>query len=178
MLDIKKGDNKMEKIKTNFGKIISILGLAASVLLGMYLFLMFDMRRIDAVELIVILLTLASSVLLVVYGFMNKKLKILLLVASGLFLGSLLIEDLNNIIAEPLWIFGFSLLFTLAMITFYVLYVVDGREIFKNVLIGLLLALTLSHLVSFFRGAVSSGGYLLISILFMLYLLTNKKANE
>lgn len=167
----------MEKIKENLGKIIITTGLVAAVFLGMSLFQMFDSSKINYVELIVVLLAIASCILLIVFGFKNEKIEKYLLIPFYLFAGSIIVADFNNIIVDSSWLNAFSLLFSLAIIIFYTLHLVNGQSIFKDILVALLIALSISHLVTLFNTTrmITSVSYLILSLTFVTCLLLHKK---
>ena len=166
----------MEKIKNNLGKIVITMGLIASIFLGMTLFQMFDASSINFVDLIVVLLTIASCVLLIVFGFQNGKIADYLLIPFCLYLGALILNDISNIINFPSWTMAFSLLFSLAIIAFYVLHLVIGKSIFKDILLPLLLALSISHLVLLFNMVnISTISYFILPLIFALCLSLDRK---
>ncbi|MCH5171766.1 MAG: hypothetical protein J1F31_02910 [Erysipelotrichales bacterium] len=167
----------MEKLRNNLGKIIVTMGLVAAIFLCMTLFQMFDnTSSIDYVGLIAVLLTIASSVLLIVFGFKNGKIEKYLLIPFCLYLGALVLTDLNNIINKPLWSMAFSLLVSLSIVAFYVLHLVMKKSVFKDVLVALLIALSISHLVVLFSIVnITSISFLILPALFALCLVLQKK---
>lgn len=169
----------MEKLKNNLGKIITTMGIIAAIFLGSTLFQMFD-HNIDYAALIPFSLTTATCVLLIVFGFKNEKIEKYLSIPFCLFIGSISVANLILVIDDASWSYAFALTFIIAIIIFYVLYRVDGKPIYKDLLFTFLLALSIDYFVTIFALAnIYALPEFIISIIFILcFMLQSHKKEE
>lgn len=168
----------MEKIKNNLGKIIITMSIIAAIFLGSALFQMFD-YRIDYAALIPFSLITASCVLLIVFGFKNEKVEKYLSIPFCLFIGAISVANLILVFDDASWASVFALLFSIAIIVFYVLYRIDGKPIYKDLLFAFLLALSINYFVTIFALAnIYALPEFIISIIFILCLMLQSHKKE
>ena len=165
----------MEKIKNNLGKIIKLTSMTASVFLVLTLFSMFDMYEIDYVELLALALAITSCVLLIVFAFKNVEIKKYLLLPFSFFIASFSIVDLNALLDSVTGLNVFPLLLDIAILVFFILIIVKGKQIFKDILLSLLAALTITHLIASLNMLITSVSYVMLSVLFILCFMLYQK---